>query len=93
MVLTEDRISQLFKGLDFTRIDDRAGSLLGLIQEAWRPFLVLMLIALLVEAALCLPRAASEQKSNGFYSPGFNATPATAPAAVTDSASAGRFGA
>jgi hypothetical protein len=55
-VLTDDRVAELFKGLNFTRVDDRAGSLVGLIQEFWRPFLVVMMIALLVEAGLCLPR-------------------------------------
>ena len=55
-VLSEIRVGELFKGLDFSRVDDRAGSLTGLIQEIWRPFLTVMMIALLVEAALCLPR-------------------------------------
>src|SRR5262249_53515548 len=55
-VLGDDRVAELFKGLDFARVDDRAGSLAGLIQEVWRPFLVGMLIAMLVEAGLCLPR-------------------------------------
>jgi hypothetical protein len=55
-VLGDERVAELFKGLNFTRVDDRAGSLIGLIQEIWRPFLILMLIAMLVEAGLCLPR-------------------------------------
>jgi hypothetical protein len=55
-VLTDDRVAELFKGLDFSRVDDRAGRLVGLIQEIWRPFLVVMMISMLVEAALCLPR-------------------------------------
>jgi hypothetical protein len=59
-VLADDRVGELFRGLDFTRVDDRAGSLAGLIQEVWRPFLVVMLIAMLVEAALCMPRRARE---------------------------------
>jgi Aerotolerance regulator N-terminal len=55
-VLADDRVAELFQGLDFTRVDDRAGSLIGLVQEIWRPFLVAMIVALLVEAVLCLPR-------------------------------------
>jgi hypothetical protein len=55
-VLPGDRVADLFKGLNFTRVDDRAGSLAGLIQEIWRPFLAIMMISLLVEAALCMPR-------------------------------------
>lgn len=56
VVLGDDRVAELFRGLDFARIDDRAGSLAGLIQEVWRPFLVVMLVAMLLEAALCLPK-------------------------------------
>ena len=55
-VLADDRVAALFNGLDFTRVDDRAGSLVGLIQEIWRPFLLVMMISMLVEAGLCLPR-------------------------------------
>jgi hypothetical protein len=62
-ILGDDRVAELFKGLDFTRIDDRAGSLAGLIQEIWRPFLVAMLIAMLVEAALCMPRRKTETEA------------------------------
>jgi hypothetical protein len=59
-ILGDDRVAGLFKGLDFTRVDDRAGSLAGLIQEIWRPFLLAMLVAMLVEAGLCLPRRKTE---------------------------------
>jgi hypothetical protein len=59
-VLTDDRVAELFKGLNFVRVDDRAGSLAGLIQEIWRPCLVVMMISLLVEAGLCLPRRRPE---------------------------------
>ena len=55
-VLADDRVTELFRGLDFTRVDDRAGSLAGLIQEIWRSFLIAMMISLIVEAGLCLPR-------------------------------------
>ena len=47
---------------DFTRalhrlgVDHRAGHIGILIEEIWRPFLAAMIIALIVEAALCLPR-------------------------------------
>lgn len=55
-VLADDRVADLFKGLDYSRVDDRAGGLAGLILEIWRLFLVTMLIALVVEAGLCMPR-------------------------------------
>jgi hypothetical protein len=57
-VLADGRVSELFHGLDFARVDDKAGNLAALIQEIWRLFLVAMIIALIVEAALCLPRKA-----------------------------------
>lgn len=55
-VLPDGRVAELFQGLDFARVDDKAGNLAALIQEIWRLFLVAMIIALIVEAALCLPR-------------------------------------
>lgn len=63
-VLADDRVSELFKGLNFTRVDDRAGSLAGLIQEIWRPFLIAMMISMLVEAGLCLPRRVQQHSSD-----------------------------
>jgi len=57
-VLGDRRVALLFRGLDFARVDDRAGSAGSLIQEIWRVFLVAMMGAMLVEAALCLPRPA-----------------------------------
>jgi len=55
-VLADDRVAGLFRGLDFARVDDEAGSLGGLIQEVWRMFLVAMMAAMVVEAGLCMPR-------------------------------------
>ena len=52
------RVAELFRGLDFARVDDRAGNLGSLIQEIWRLFLVAMMVAMVVEAALCLPKLA-----------------------------------
>ncbi|MBI3864212.1 MAG: BatA domain-containing protein [Planctomycetia bacterium] len=57
-VLADHRLRELFKGLDFARVDDHAGSAGSLIQEIWRLFLASMIIALIVEAALCLPKLA-----------------------------------
>jgi hypothetical protein len=55
-VLTNQPVERLFRGLDFARVDDQAGSMSGLIQEIWRIFLVAMMVAMVVEAGLCLPR-------------------------------------
>ncbi len=61
--LAEDRTSPmsvtemkaLFQGLDFNVIDDTLGSGQSLASEIWKIFVVLMGIALLVEAILCMP--------------------------------------
>lgn len=54
--LDNEQVDQLFAGLPFARVDEQAGSLSGIVREIWRLFLITMIIALLVEAALCLPR-------------------------------------
>jgi hypothetical protein len=60
-ILADERVTDLFRGLSFARVDDSAGSLASLIQEIWRAFLVAMLIALILEAVLCLPKPARAQ--------------------------------
>jgi hypothetical protein len=57
-IVADARVAGLFEGLDFARVDDQAGSLAALVQEIWRLFLASMMIALIVEAGLCLPRPA-----------------------------------
>lgn len=58
-IVPRQRVAALFEGLDFDRVDDQAGSGASLIQEIWRLFLILMMIALLLEAVLCIPRRAA----------------------------------
>lgn len=55
-VLEDSQVAALFAGLDFSRVDDAAGNFQSLIQEIWRVFMGAMMIALVLEAALCLPR-------------------------------------
>ncbi|MGO9114260.1 MAG: BatA domain-containing protein [Thermoguttaceae bacterium] len=55
-VLDDERVAGLFHGLDFARVDDSAGSSKALVQEIWRMFLQAMIVAMMCEAALCLPR-------------------------------------
>jgi len=55
-VLADSRVAGLFQGLEFARVDDRAGSIRSLIQEIWRLFLAAMIVAMIVEAALCFPK-------------------------------------
>jgi hypothetical protein len=57
-VLADERVAGLFRGLDFSRVDDTEGGGGSLIQEIWRAFLASMMVAMLVEAGLCLPRPA-----------------------------------
>ena len=57
-VLAAPRVAGLFKGLDFTRVDDSADNAGSLIQEIWRLFLIAMMVAMVVEAGLCLPKPA-----------------------------------
>src|SRR5262249_9804639 len=57
-VLASRQVAGLFRGLEFSRVDDQAGNIESLIQEIWRLFLVGMIVALIVEAALCLPNTA-----------------------------------
>ena len=55
-VLSDGRVAELFNRLDFSRVDDEAGNFSSLIQEIWRLFLMAMLVAMLAEAVLCLPK-------------------------------------
>jgi len=64
-VLGDDQVAGLFRGLDFVRVDDREGNVDSLIQEVWRLFLIAMIVALLVEAALCMPRPARVASMTG----------------------------
>jgi hypothetical protein len=54
-VVSDETLEQVLNGLNYTRIDDRAGSAMALASEVWRTFLVLMIVALLAEALLSVP--------------------------------------
>jgi len=51
-----ERIDALFRGLSFTRVEGTAGRGDSLVQEIWRAFLIAMLVALVGEGLLSLPR-------------------------------------
>lgn len=55
-IVPDDGVNQLFSGLDFRRVEDQASRLSTLVQEIWRSFLLVMMLALLGEAALCIPK-------------------------------------
>src|SRR5262249_26085298 len=54
--LNDSQVAGLFKGLDFDRVDDQAGNVTSLTREVWRLFLGAMLVAIVAEAGLCIPR-------------------------------------
>lgn len=57
---TDTEVAEAFQGLDFSRVDREAGSFSSLIQEIWRLFLIGLIIALLLEALLCIPKPARQ---------------------------------
>lgn len=59
--LLDDKVKELFDGLDFSRVDTQADAASSIVQEIWRLFLVAMIIAMIVEAALCVPKLARPQ--------------------------------
>ena len=55
-VLSDEQLTALFQSLRLDRVNDTAGNLGSLVREIWRLFLIAMMISLLLEAMLCLPR-------------------------------------
>lgn len=70
-IVDDKQLARMFAGLDFSRVDDQAGSLAGIVSEIWRFFLIAMIVALLSEAALCMPR------KTPLAAPGFLQVPTT----------------
>ena len=60
-VVDDRQIETLFQGLSFSRFEQRAGGLGAIVEEVWRLFLVALLVALVVEGLLCLPRRSSDR--------------------------------
>ncbi|MDF1861788.1 MAG: BatA domain-containing protein [Verrucomicrobiales bacterium] len=54
-VVAEEGLTPLLEGVEFRQITDEVDSGSSLASEVWRAFLVAMALALLAEAALCLP--------------------------------------
>jgi len=63
LAVADDRIDGLFRGLSFQRITGTAGDTTSLVQEIWRAFLIAMLLALVAEGLLSLPRPASADRA------------------------------
>jgi hypothetical protein len=62
-VVADERIDGLFRGLSFARITGRAGAGDSIVQEIWRAFLIAMLLAIIGEGLLSLPRRAVAERS------------------------------
>lgn len=54
-VLHSEALDNLLAGVDYRQINDEVGSGASLASEVWRAFLLAMALALIAEAALCLP--------------------------------------
>ena len=63
LAVADDRIDGLFRGLSFQRITGTAGDTTSLVQEIWRAFLIAMLLALVAEGLLSLPRPAATDRA------------------------------
>lgn len=58
-IVPPERVESLFANLDFDRVNQTADNSSSLIQEIWRLFLILVLLALIAEAVLCIPKKIS----------------------------------
>lgn len=62
--LSEENLSGLLEGIEYRSIADEVDSNSSLASEIWRIFLIAMALALLAEAALCLPPRIEEKKES-----------------------------
>jgi hypothetical protein len=63
-VLGDSHVAELFRGMDFDRVDDQAGNMTSLAREIWRMCVGAMLVAIVIEAGLCLPRPSRKSETN-----------------------------
>ena len=61
LAVADKQVDTLFRGLSFARIAGTAGDTDRLVREIWRAFLIAMLLALVGEGLLGLPRLAAAQ--------------------------------
>ncbi|HEX8313185.1 MAG TPA: hypothetical protein VF614_17805, partial [Chthoniobacteraceae bacterium] len=79
-VLSATTLNELFAGLDFRVLTDTLEEGRSLTSEVWRTFLIIMGIALISEALLCMPGrreavAAPRFSSSSSYSNSSSKTP------------------
>ncbi|QDT32439.1 BatA domain-containing protein [Thalassoglobus polymorphus] len=65
-IVSDEALQRTLSGINYTKINDEAGSAMALASEVWRTFLIIMIAALLLEALLCIPdRQQTTQKFPG----------------------------
>ncbi len=52
----DEQLDELFAGLNFARVESKAGNVASIVREIWRLFLIAMIAAMIIEAAMCLPK-------------------------------------
>ena len=62
-ILNPEALETLLAGVDYRQINDEVGSGSSLASEVWRAFLIAMALALIAEAALCLPPKPEEESN------------------------------
>ena len=58
-------VDQLFQGLSFTRFEQKTGGIGNIVEEIWRLFLMALVLALIAEGLLCLPRRMDRVSRHG----------------------------
>lgn len=61
-VISDQTLDDVLSGLEYTRINDEVGGAMQLASEVWRTFLMLMIVALIAEALLCVPDQVPQKK-------------------------------
>ena len=64
-VAGDAQVDELFSGLTYTRFQQQAGGVSRLVQEVWRLFLVAMLLTLIAEGLLSMPRRSRATGGHG----------------------------
>jgi hypothetical protein len=64
-IVADQDVDQLFQGLSFTRFEQKAGGIGNIVEEVWRLFLMALVLALIAEGLLCLPRRIGRVSRHG----------------------------
>ena len=67
--IDDTTLEPLMGGLDYQRIEDKVGNEGSLASEVWRIFLIVMALAMILEAALCIPAREHAVDSSLFQTP------------------------